>query len=46
MLKNIYGNDHVRSMCFREEEARTGLQRKFGYAGGYNKEDYIGPQFL
>lgn len=46
MLKQFYGPDHLRSMCFEADEAQTGLQRMCGYAGGYRKEEFSYPWYL
>jgi hypothetical protein len=34
MMKQIYGAEHPRSICFQDEEASTTLQRLRGYKGG------------
>jgi hypothetical protein len=46
MLKQFYGPDHLRSVCFDTDEAQTGLQRMCGYAGGYRKEQFTYPWYL
>ena len=34
MMKQIYGTEHPRSICFQNEQASTTLQRLRGYKGG------------
>lgn len=43
MMKQIYGAEHPRSICFQDEEVSTTLQRLRGYKGGEWVDDL--PEF-
>lgn len=46
MLKQIYGWNHLRTICFEMEEAQIGLQKVCGCAGGWGREEYTKPKYL